>query len=141
MIASLHVAFSLPPSFVLEPYNSTWSVTQLSTFFPDSSAGPLDSMFQQYSRPGYDYIGGDPEIDSHIEGYGLVVKDVFQLPENVSLADAGLDVGLALLYSGNRWIGSYFLRTTDLQIMSNAVSNYHGELLGGRLHPLSLLCV
>ncbi|KAL9186453.1 hypothetical protein ACHAXT_005691 [Thalassiosira profunda] len=108
-----------------EHYNSTWSVTKLSTFFPDGGAVPVDSMFQQYSRPGYDYIGGDPEIDSHIEGYGLVVKDVFQLPENVSLADAGLDVGLALLYSGNRWIGSYFLRTTDLQLMSNAVSNYH----------------
>ena len=96
-------------------------------------------MFQQYSRPGYDYIEGDPQLDSNIEGYGLAVKDVFQLPENVSLADAGLDVGLTILYTGNRWIGSYFLRTTDLQIMSNGVSNYHGELLGGCLHPLASL--
>ena len=100
---------------------------------------PVDSMFQQYSRPGYDYIGGDPEIDSHIDGYGLVVKDVFQLPENVSLADAGLDVGLALLWEIVGSVPTFFAqpickscRTRSRIIMVSCLAV---------VYTLSLLCV
>lgn len=67
-------------TFSIEYYSST-----------GRSDGPLDMLFQEYSRPVYTYIGGDEDEDKDIE---LAEDDI-----------------LILMYSGSRWFGMWFSST------------------------------
>jgi len=86
-------------TFSIEYYSST-----------GRSDGPLDMLFQEYSRPVYTYIGGDEDEDKDIE---LAEYDI-----------------LILMYSGSRWFGMWFSSTEWGALMEDFktfIAEFHGE--------------
>ncbi|KAL9180841.1 hypothetical protein ACHAXT_011294 [Thalassiosira profunda] len=108
-------------SIVAEFYNSTWSVATLGEFLPDSY--PENAIFEEYSRPAYIYTGGNPDLDNFMGAYKLSLES--EAVFNITLEEIGLDVGVILMYTGSRWIMSFYLESGDPDAMLEGVLVYH----------------